>query len=159
MADKSHENVVSLTKTELQELLTTVLRQAQSLNPLDQKRLDEEIEREKRRTLLAIELARTEEEAHWRRQNSCTHSAHEKTGEAVPKGMGKWTTGGQMHGDESATLICQRCATAWRFKPTREEREYILNGPGLLGYPPPNMDRLLNRDDFAARPPAHVMGV
>jgi len=62
-----------------------------------------------------------------------------------------------MHGNDSATLICQRCAQVWRFMPTREEREFILNGPGLLGYVPPPIERCINKDDFMMRPPASLM--
>src|SRR5215471_4346215 len=135
MAEK--ETMVSITPTQLQDILTAALKAANQPNALEAKHIAEEAERERRRQNLAIELARVEEEARWRKQNSCTHSVNEKTGEPVPRGTGKYVTSGQMHGDDSCSLICQRCAQVFRFMPTREEREFIQNGPGLLGYPPP----------------------
>jgi len=62
-----------------------------------------------------------------------------------------------MHGDDSASLICQRCAIVWRFMPNINEREYILNGPGLLNFAPPPIERCINKDEFVVRPtPAEV---
>src|SRR5215467_15729109 len=107
MAEK--ETMVSITPTQLQDILTAALKAANQPNALEAKHIAEETERERRRQNLAIELARVEEEARWRKQTSCTHTVNEKTGEPVPRGQGKWLTGGQMHGDDSATLICQRC--------------------------------------------------
>jgi hypothetical protein len=150
------EKDISLTPSQLKDIIETAVKAASAPNALEQKRLDEEIEKDKRRSRLSVELAKVEEESRWRRQHSCTHSANEKTGESVAKGTGKWTTGGQIHGDDAATLICQRCAMTWRFKPTPQEREYILNGPGLLGFAPPPFERCLNRDDFAKRPASMV---
>ena len=150
------EREISLTPSQLKDIIETAVKAASAPNALEQKHLDEEMERERRKSSLAVMLAKVEEEARWRKQNSCSHSCNDKTGESVPRGTGRWTTGGQIHGDDVATLICQRCATTWRFKPTLAEREYILNGPGLLGYAPPPLDRCLNRDDFATRPPSMV---
>ena len=147
------EKELSLTKAELAEIIGSAVRAANAPNALEQKRLDEELERERRRSLLSVELAKVEEEARWRKQHSCSHSCNEKTGDPVARGKGKWTTGGQMHGDETATLICQRCSTVWRFKPTSEEREYIQNGPGLMGFAPPDISRCINKDDFIIRRP------
>ena len=146
------EEKLSLTPSQLKDIIETAVRAASAPNALEQKRLDEELDREKRKRILSVQLGKIEEEARWRKQNSCSHSCNEKTGDPVPYGKGKWTTGGQVHGDDTATLICQRCATIWRFEPTHQEREYILNGPGLLGFAPPSLDRCLNRDDFATRP-------
>lgn len=151
------EKDYNLSATDLERIISAAVKAATAPNALEAKQLQEAIEKDRRRTLLAVELGRVEEEARWRRQNACTHSVNEKTGESVPKGMGKWITGGQIHGDDSATLICQRCATAWRFMPTRDEREFILNGPGLLGYAPPPIARCINKDDFLMRPPASLL--
>lgn len=157
MADKEKDNLIALTAAQLEN----ILRAATAPNALEQKKLDEEMEREKRRARLSVELARVEEEARWRRQNSCSHSCNEKTGASVAKGTGRWITGGQVHGDGNASLICQRCATIWRFKPTPEELDYINNSEGgLMGYAPPPIERCINRDDFVTRRPAPVgMGV
>jgi len=147
------EKELSLTASQLQSIIETAVKAASAPNALEKKRLDEELDREKRRAILAVQLGNIEEEARWRKQNSCSHSCNDKTGESVPRGTGRWVTGGQLHGNGEATLICQRCATTWRFKPTHEESEWILNGPGLLGYAPPPLERCLNRDDFMTRPP------
>ena len=152
MAEKMPEKEFSITASQLQNIIESAVKAASAPNALEQKRLDEEMDRERRKARLAVELAKVEEEARWRKQNSCSHSCNDKTGQSVARGTGRWTTGGQIHGDDVATLICQRCSTTWRFKPTHEEREYILNGPGLMGYAPPPMERCINRDDFAVRP-------
>lgn len=157
MADK--EKDYNLSATDLQRIIESAVKAAVAPNALEAKQMQEALERDRRRTLLAVELGRVEEEARWRRQNSCTHSADAKTGEPVTKGTGRWTTSGQVHGDDSASLICQRCSTLWKFVPTREEREFILNGPGLLGYAPPPIERCINKDDFMMRPPAELAEV
>jgi hypothetical protein len=150
------EEKLSLTASQLKDIIETAVRAASAPNALEQKRLDEELDREKRRSILSVQLGKIEEEARWRKQNSCSHSCNDKTGESVPRGTGRWTTGGQIHGNGVATLICQRCATTWQFTPSHQEAEYINNGPGLLGYAPPPLERCLNRDDFATRPPASM---
>lgn len=146
-----NKQISGLTYEQLQELLTTVLASANKLNPLEEKQLKEEIQREERRKMLSIELGRAEEEARWRRQNSCTHCADSKTGEPVARGTGISTTSGQLHGDGSISLICMRCATHWHFMPTRDEFEYA-NNAGLLHFRPPAIERCLNRQDFIQRP-------
>lgn len=148
MVDKP---TVTMTFDQVQDLLRTVLAEANKPNALEQKRLDEELAKDKRRAALAVELGRAEEEARWRRQNSCTHSRHATTGESVPKGTGVWTTCGQTHGDDSISLICMRCATLWHFQATANERDYA-NNAGLLGFMPPPLERCLNRADFVTRP-------
>ncbi len=64
------ERDINLTPSQLKDILESAVRAASAPNALEQKRLDEELEREKRRSLLSIELAKVEEEARWRRQNS-----------------------------------------------------------------------------------------
>jgi hypothetical protein len=151
MAENKPQTTVSLSYEQLQELLQSVIASASKLNPLEQKKMDEELERDRRRAVLAVELGRAEEEARWRRQNSCSHSRHASTGAGVTRGTGIWTTCGQTHGDDSISLICMRCATLWHFKATPEEREYA-NNAGLLGFEPPAIERCLNKNDFASRP-------
>jgi hypothetical protein len=85
-------------------------------------------------------LGKIEEEARERRKNGCTHTRHalgtKLAGHAAPRGQGEWTTGGQMHGDGTATITCTRCAYQWRFLPNHTEREYTQDS-GLLGAAPP----------------------
>lgn len=151
MADNKPGQMLSLTYEQLQELLKTVVAEANKPNALEAKQLAQELEKDRRRQQLSVELGRAEEEARWRRQNSCTHCRHQTTGESVQKGTGVWTTCGQSHGDDSISLICMRCATLWHFKGTANEREYA-NNAGLLGFQPPPIERCLNKDDFATRP-------
>ena len=148
---ENKSQVTGFTYEQVQELLRVAIAEASKLNPIEQKRLDEEIERDRRRKQLSIELGRVEEESRWRRQNSCTHSRHNTTGESVPRGMGTWTTCGQTHSDDTISLICMRCATLWHFQATPRERE-LANGAGLLGFAPPPIERCLNKNDFASRP-------
>src|SRR5215471_11720067 len=108
MAEKEKDHL-ALTPLQLQDIIEAAVKAATAPNALEQKRLEEEMERERRRSILSVELAKVEEEARWRRQNACSHSANSKTGESVPRGKGHWTTSGQMHGDDTASLICQRC--------------------------------------------------
>jgi len=77
MAEKDKE--FTLSAAQLQQILEGALKAATAPNALEQKRLDEEIERERRRSILSVQLAKIEEEARWRRQNSCSHSADSKT--------------------------------------------------------------------------------
>lgn len=151
MADMKPQGNLTLTYEQLQDMLKTVLAEAGKLNPLEQKKMNAELERERRREVLSVELGRAEEESRWRRQNSCSHSRHASTGMGVTRGTGIWTTCGQTHGDDSISLICMRCATLWHFKATSEEREYA-NNAGLLGFEPPPIERCLNANDFASRP-------
>jgi hypothetical protein len=149
------EQELKMTLSQLKDIIESAVRAATAPNPLEQKALDEALQTEKRRAMLAVELGRAEEQGRWLKQNSCSHSRDKNTGEAVRKGTGVWTTGGQMHGDGAASLVCQRCATTWRFRPTPAELEYIQNSSsGLMGFAPPDLDRCINRDDFVLRRPA-----
>ena len=150
MPDK--ENSVSMTKTELQQILTAAIMAANQPNPLEKQQMEEQAERERRRQLLAVELGKAEEAARWHRQNSCTHSRSATTGVAVERGTGVYTTSGQQHSDGSVSLVCMRCATIWRFMPNSREDQFLKDGGELLGFPPPPIGRLLNRDDFVVRP-------
>lgn len=126
------------------------------INPMEQKKYEEELKKEKRRALLAVELGRAEAQARWNKQNGCSHCRYpagsgKLAGHACPRGQGEWCTGGQVHGDDTASLICTRCGTLWRFQASPQEREYIRETGGT-GMVPPPIDRCLNREDFAAPP-------
>jgi hypothetical protein len=140
------QNNITMSKEQFQELLTALANPR--MNPLEQKKYDEEAKRDKRRAALAIELGRSEAENRWRRQNSCSHSRDSRTGQAVTRGSGEWTTGGQVHGDDTISLGCLRCGTVWHWKGSPQERDYALNA-GLLGFAPPPVERCLNKEDFA----------
>ena len=157
MSERNEIKTTGLSYEQMQELLLKVVEAANKPNWLEQRKIDEETSRIRRRELLAVELGRAEEESRWRRQNSCTHSRHAQTGEGVPRGTGVWTTSGQVNSDDSISLICMRCATHWLFQASHQEREYAHNA-GLLGFPPPPIARCLNKADFVQRPqPKEVM--
>lgn len=140
----------------LAKILEAAIRAAKAPNPLEQKAIDEAIEKDKRRTLLSIELGKAEEESRWRKQNSCSHSRDEKTGLGVARGKGQWTTGGQLHSsNRTASLHCLRCGTAWIWPVTFQEWEHYEQ-QGMLGMAPPPIEKCLNKDDFVERPQARV---
>jgi hypothetical protein len=129
---------IELTPEKLQEILLAVVRQTQKLNPIEQKKLDEELRKEHRRDLLAVELGKAEDERLNRLRNGCSHMRDPRTGDGVPRGSsyGEWTTSGQAYQNGLAMCICQRCATAWIFKPSPENYNAILQN-GMLKQPPP----------------------
>lgn len=137
---------VEITKDDLQRLIEAAIRAAKAPNVLEQQAIDAEIEKQKRRDKLTVELARVEEEVTRRRKHGCTHSrvpqGQRNAGAPCPRGQGEWVTGGQLVGRDEAMLICQRCSWGWKFKTTFEEREYI-NSVGMLGMPPPPPDRVI----------------
>lgn len=143
---------LNITHEQLQVLLREAVAGASRLNPLEQKKLNEEIEREKRRNLSGALIGYEDEKNRWNKQHSCTHSRHEQTGNAVPKGTGQYTTGGQAVGRDKAILVCLRCSAEWIWMPTPNERDYIEQH-GLLGFAPPPVERCLNKDQFMTEPP------
>src|SRR6516225_8112842 len=129
---------LNISPEQLQEILKTVLQQANQLNPIEQRKLDEELAREHRRNLLMVELGKQEELKELRKRNGCTHMRDPKTGDNVARGTpyGEWTTGGQAYQNGLASLICTRCSTVWLFKPEAEYYNYILQN-GMMKQPPP----------------------
>jgi len=149
---------INLTYDQLQDLLVKMASAPRAPSVAEQRNLDAEAEKDKRRAALAVELGYAEMLARYNRQNNCTHSVYaqggRRAGQFAPRGEGEWITSGQTHGDGSASIICQRCQTLWRFKPTDQERDYFINSEhGLLGYPPPPLARCINRDDFVTERP------
>lgn len=136
---------ITLTQDQFQQLLDAI--GSPKMNPLEQKKYDEEAKKDKRRAMLAVELGKAEAESRYRKQVGCSHSRDPRTGNAVARGMGEWTTGGQCHGDDTITLSCLRCGTQWTWKGSPQEREYA-NNAGLLGFAPPPIDRCINKADF-----------
>ena len=149
---------VTLGKAELQELIEAVVRAAKAPGVLEQRAMDEDIERQKRRDQLAIELGYAEQLKMWNQQQGCTHSrysmgAGKLAGHGCKSGQGEWTTGGQLNSNGNASLVCLRCGTNWIFIPTANEKEYAEH-EGFLGFQPPPIDRCLNKDSFVKAPPA-----
>jgi hypothetical protein len=141
---------VEMSKEQLQELLSTAVRSGVSgamehlakMNPLEQRKFDEEAAKDRRRDMLGVELGRAEEENTRRKQNGCTHSVDRQTGEPVARGTGKWITGGQAYQDGTASLLCLRCQRTWRFRPTPEQYSSIVQ-TGMYGFAPPSEDQTL----------------
>lgn len=105
---------VTLSREDLQALLEAVVKAAKAPNALEQKAIDAEVERDRRRTMLMIELAKIEEQKQIARKNGCSHErypqGHRHAGHPAPRGIGEFTTGGQLTGRELATLVCLRCS-------------------------------------------------
>ncbi len=135
--------VTGITPEQLQEILATVIKEAKSLNPLEQKKFDEDMKQERRRAKMVASLGRAEEEAQRAKRDRCSHMRYganmgKNSGLSAPKGaMGaEWCTSGQAYQDGTALIICERCSTTWRFKPTAEFYSVIVQN-GLLGEAPP----------------------
>lgn len=138
---------VEISKSELQEIMTaaiTASKQAPAMNPLEQRKFDDEDAKDRRRDLLGAELAKVEMEKRWRDQNACSHSVDRQTGDAVPRGTGKWITGGQAYQDGTAALHCLRCKFVWRFRPTPEQFAVIVQNGMYAFAPPPDEQTLCN---------------
>ena len=148
------DEIRGLSEEVLTRILANAIQAGNKLNPLEQKKYDEEIAAQKRKDLAARQLAKIEQEAMENKKRSCTHSrlpmsAGKFGGHSAPKGQGEWVTGGQMHGDDTATLICQRCSWTWHWKPTLQERQYIEQ-QGMMGMAPPDESRLIKQDEAVA---------
>lgn len=134
---------LSISAEQLQELLKTVLSENNKLNPIEQKKLDEELARQRRRDMLAVELGRAEEASRFQKQNSCSHmiypAGHRFAGHDAPKGTigAQWNTGGQAYQNGLAMIVCQRCQTRWIFRPGPEAYTNILQN-GLAAAQPPS---------------------
>lgn len=143
---------MEISKEELQQLMSSVigvaLAESKKMNPLEQKAFDEQIEKDKRRRMMMVQLGKIEEEAARRKKYGCTHSrhpsGHKLAGHPCPRGQGEWVTGGQLHSRGIASVICLRCATTWLFRPRQEDIQGIIDG-GLAGVAPPDDDSCLSQ--------------
>jgi len=139
---------INISKADLQQLLEAVVKAGNAPNAFEQKAVEEQLQREHRRNLLAVELGKVEEARMQARKNGCTHcrlpmAAGKNGGNAAPKGQGEWCTSGQLLSDgDTACLICVRCSWRWHWKVNNQEREYI-NNQGLYGAPPPPAERVI----------------
>ena len=143
-----------MSKQDLIDIVSAAVAASHQLNPIEQRKYEQELETQKRKDRAMVELAKAEEEAAKRKKYGCTHSrlpmsAGKYGGHAAPKGQGEWVTGGQMHDDDTATMICQRCSWTWHWKPTLQERQYIEQS-GMMGMAPPDESRLIKADEAVA---------
>jgi hypothetical protein len=143
MANTDGRNFISITPEELQNLLRSAIKEAvasaTALNPLEQRKLDEELAKDHRRSAMILQLGKIEAEAQLQKRNACSHMRDAKTGDAVPRNWptGEWTTGGQAYQNGLAVIICQRCSTTWMFKPEPNYYNAILQNGLLKAAPPP----------------------
>jgi hypothetical protein len=142
------ENSITFDSPEqLQQFLTAVIQgavqEARRMTPLEERKFKEEVERERRRDRMAVELAKAEAQNQRNRMLGCSHKCDQKTGLAVGRDRpdGLWTTAGQLHGNDLATLCCIRCGWVWRWKTNPGERDYI-NNVGMLNMAPPANERV-----------------
>ncbi len=128
-----------LTPEQLQELLKTAIGEATKLNPIEQRKLDEELARERRKNAMMLQLGKIEEEAAKRKREGCSHMRDAKTGDGVARNhpTGEWCTGGQAYQDGTALIICQRCSSTWLFRPEPGYYNVILQNGLLKAAPPP----------------------
>lgn len=140
---------VEMSPEQLQKILEAVLAKAQQLNPLEQKQYDEDLAKQRRRDLLAVQLGRAEEAAAKAKRENCSHMRYSPTsgknsGHSAPKGTpgAEWCTGGQAYQNGLAMMFCSRCHADWWFKPTQEYYSYIMQN-GLEGTAPPPDDQAI----------------
>jgi len=152
MADKQ---TFVLSDEQLSKIITAAVTAAKAPNPVEAREIEKQIEADKRRTMMQVEMAKAEEEHIRQKKYGCSHSRHPQgagkmAGHAAPKGTGEWTTGGRLCGRNEKTgapravLICQRCSWTWTFEPTIQELDYI-NESGMLGMAPPTKEKYGDR--------------
>lgn len=155
-------NTIELTPQALQELLKTAIAEAVSqatkLNPLEQKKFDEAMDLERRKSAMMRTLGAIEDETQRRKRDSCTHkrfpaNSGKLSGHSAPReALGaEWCTGGQAYQDGTAMIICQRCSSTWLFRPDHNYYSAILQN-GLLGEAPPPEDLTICPGCFELKP-------
>lgn len=130
----------TISKDALKELLLEVMTSARKMTPLEERKYQEEVETERRRNAMMVEMAKAEEEGLKRKRTGCSHKRDKSTGENVPRSdpYGVWITQGQLHSNDVISLICLRCSTVWQWKADTSLRQYAQDSEhGLLGFPPP----------------------
>lgn len=146
-AEEPMDNNISMSALDLQNLLKTAIAeavtQATKLNPIEERKLKEDLAQEKRRHQAMVQLGKIEEETAQRKKDGCSHLRHPAgsgrwSGHSAAKGAlgAEWCTGGQAYQDGTAMVICQRCANTWLFRPDSNYYNAILQN-GLLGEAPP----------------------
>ena len=131
--------------------MAAAVAEARKMTPMEERKYTEEVQREKRRMRMSIELAKAEEQMQRNKRLGCSHKCDARTGLAVGRDRqdGVWTTAGQLHGNDMATLVCIRCAWTWRWVTNPNERDYI-NNTGMLNMAPPDSKRVDELSDAEA---------
>jgi hypothetical protein len=138
---------VEMSPEQLQKILEAVVAKVTRMNPLEQKRYDEELAKERRRDELAVTLGRAEMEGQRAKRDNCSHKRYPagsgaKSGETAPKGEtnSEWCTFGQAYQNGLAMMHCSRCHSEWWFQPTQEYYGWILQNGLRQQAPPPEKD-------------------
>src|SRR5579859_4443234 len=93
-AKKEVPNTLNISKEDLKELLMSVMSASRQMNPLEEKKYNEELEKERRKALLVKQLGEDEERQMAAKRNGCSHCVDKDTGQPVPRGTGLWCTQG-----------------------------------------------------------------
>lgn len=140
---------VEMSPAQLQQILEAVLNKVQALNPLDQRKYDEILRKEKRRDDFALALGAIEQAKNENIKKSCSHlrypaTAGKLSGHVAPVGYpgAEWRTGGQVYQNGLAMMLCLRCASQWWFKPTPEYYAVLMQN-GLDNTAPPPDDHCI----------------
>lgn len=154
---KQEMNSITMSPEDLQNLLKAAIgeavAQATRLNPMEERKLAEELAKERRRNQMMIQLGKIEEEAARNKREGCSHMRDAKTGDSVPRNWptGEWTTSGQAYQNGTAVIICQRCSSTWLFKPDPNYYSAIIQN-GLLKAAPPPEDLTMCPGCFELKP-------
>lgn len=151
-----------ITPEQLQDLLKTAIgeavAQATKLNPLEQRKLDEQLAQDRRKTAMIKQLGEIEEKSMREKRDRCSHLRYpagsgKLAGHGAPRGaMGaEWCTGGQAYQDGTAMVICLRCSNTWLFRPDSNYYNAILQN-GLLGEAPPSEELTVCPGCFELKP-------
>lgn len=162
MAQSDRVNTISLTPEDLQNLLKTAIgeavAQATRLNPLEQRKLDEELAKDRRKTAMIKQLGEIEERSMREKRDRCSHmrfpaGSGKNSGQSAPRGAlgAEWCTGGQAYQDGTAMIICLRCSDTWLFRPDASYYNAIIQN-GLLGETPPPMELTICPGCFELKP-------
>jgi hypothetical protein len=140
---------VEMSPEQLQKILEAVVSKVQALNPLDQRKYDEILRKERRRDDFALTLGAIEKEKNDNIRRSCSHlrypaTAGKLSGHVAPVGYpgAEWRTGGQAYQNGLAMMLCLRCGTQWWFRPTPEYYTVLLQN-GLDNTAPPPDDHCI----------------
>ena len=142
----SYAQVQELLKQQNDSMIAA-FKEMSKLNPLDQRKYDEMIAKEKRRDLLAVQLGKAEEEAARRRKDGCSHlrypaTAGKLSGHMAPHGYpgAEYRTGGQVYQNGLAMMLCLHCGSSWWFRPTPEYYAVLAQNGLDNTAPPPEKD-------------------
>jgi hypothetical protein len=140
---------IEMSKKDFKELMEGIIDKLNKLNPLEQRQYDEELAKERRRDLLAVQLSKAEAEAQQARRSNCSHqrypaSAGRRAGELAPRGTpgAEWCTRGQAYQNSLVMIFCTRCHSDWWFQPTQEYYQVIVQ-EGIYGIAPPDDDHTI----------------